>query len=253
MNMNKTLKVAFVWQCYSALLFIATMSLCHAAESEFVSQWVALGNASFKNGVQLPMYGITVENPIEGGVLKDFTDCHHAAPKCRFNMSIPPALKGRLQLIQVPTVGVMLVPRDWHFVHAAVGVDGSASVGVYAQPKDGFSAKASYFSYYTAGGCVGCAYSSAAVYFDNAIRLAQENGFSVALRPANLHLVKVNAKKAIFSRPISDVLEMNGVAYFDPSNDDSYLEKTVILPVTERALATVLLNFKGLPLQKAPN
>ncbi|WP_162818242.1 DUF4850 domain-containing protein [Aquirhabdus parva] len=221
---------------------ISTISL--AKEKAFIPEWTAIGKATFNNGINLPMYGISVENPMDVGVLNDFSDCHKVSKTCTFAFSIPDAQKDQLQLVEIPDTGVTLVPREWREVYAGVGVDGSTSFVFYSQ-KDRKNLSTSQLAHYNAGACVGCAYGAAAQYFDNAIRLAKENDFLIEPRPKGLHLIKVNAKKVIFSRAVNATMEMNGVAYFDPDSDEPYSVTTVTLPKTERALASTLLNFSA--------
>lgn len=40
------------------------------------NQFYALGEAKFLNGVAVPFYGITAQNPIEDGLLKSFEKMH---------------------------------------------------------------------------------------------------------------------------------------------------------------------------------
>jgi len=207
---------------------------------ESTTPWVPLGQAYLPHGVTLPMYGVPIDNPMAVGnddpVLHDFPDCHQDKPVCRLTTVLPPDEQGAFQIVQIPEVGNFLIPRTWHRVHAAVGVDGSSMVT--------FTAGQARLSYYNASACVGCAYSSAAKYFDNAIRLSKENDFPVEQRPVGLNLVKVNAKTVYFSRPMPNQMEMNGVAVFDPESDLPYMEQSVVLPVSQHALASRLLNFK---------
>ena len=244
-HMNKIKKTKSIFQRAMVLFFISLISTVSLAkEKEFIPEWTAIGKASFNNGIKLPMYGISVENPMDAGVLNDFSDCHKVSTACAYSFSIPDAQKDHLQLVEIPETGAALVPREWHEVDAAVGVDGSTSYVFYSQ-KDRKNLSTSKLAYYNAGACVGCAYSAAAQYFDNAIRQAKEEFFYAEPRPKGLHLIKVNAKKVIFSRAVSATMEINGVAYFDPDSDEPYSVTTVTLPKTERALASTLLNFSA--------
>lgn len=73
------------------LIYAAVVSLNSAAHAEVKSftphfpkfyssattrkadnQFYALGEAKFLNGVTVPFYGVTAQNPIEDGLLKDF-------------------------------------------------------------------------------------------------------------------------------------------------------------------------------------
>lgn len=46
-----------------------------AATRKADNQFYALGEAKFLNGVVVPFYGVTAQNPIEDGLLKNFEKC----------------------------------------------------------------------------------------------------------------------------------------------------------------------------------
>jgi len=132
--MNKINKMEYVFWRAMAVLCIGMLSpIAMAVEQDFPSKWTSLGTANFKKGTKLPMYGISVQNPMEEGELNDFLDCHKESKACTFNFSIPDAQKDHLQLVQIPDIGVVLVPSEWHEVYAASGVDGSTAFTFYSQ------------------------------------------------------------------------------------------------------------------------
>lgn len=58
----------------------------HANERAKVHQWVNLGQAEFPAGIRIPAYGISIQNPVEDGLLRSFTPCRATA--CTFGLKL---------------------------------------------------------------------------------------------------------------------------------------------------------------------
>ena len=94
-----------------------------AATRKVDNQFYALGEAKFLNGVVVPFYGVTAQNPMEDGLLKDFEKC---TPKsCRFNFQLDAQHAKQLKLLALPEIGLILVPRNWQDVQANAGANGA--------------------------------------------------------------------------------------------------------------------------------
>lgn len=92
-----------------------------AATRKADNQFYALGEAKFLNGVTVPFYGVTAQNPMEDGLLKDFEKC---TPKsCRFNFQLDAQHAKQLKLLALPETGLVLVPRNWQDVQANAGCE----------------------------------------------------------------------------------------------------------------------------------
>ena len=56
-----------------------------AATRKADNQFYTLGEAKFLNGVTVPFYGVTAQNPMEDGLLKDFENARLKAAVLIFN------------------------------------------------------------------------------------------------------------------------------------------------------------------------
>jgi hydrogenase/urease accessory protein HupE len=128
-----------------------------ALERAKIHKIKSIGQASFKQGVVIPVFGISIENPMQDGLLSDFQSC--TVKTCRFKMGIPAAQAQQLVVYQVSGVGMFLAPKTWKDVEAAMGPSGIASLMMSSA--DGREA----LTIYNTSACVGCSLSAASLYF----------------------------------------------------------------------------------------
>lgn len=209
-----------------------------AAERAKIHKLVPLGQALFKQGVRIPVYGVTIENPMEDGLLGDYEPC---SPKnCQFDFTIKPEQASRLVLYWVHGVGPFLVPRTWKTIEAAMGPSGIA--GAMMVNADGSQA----LSVYNTSACVGCSLSDASRYFPEARKEALANEFMV-YKGSNVPVTKVPLGKdaVAFSYQLPSHYPTHGIAQFYGMQQDiiNYNQMTVSLKPEDKALATTILNF----------
>ncbi len=94
-----------------------------AATRKADNQFYKLGEANFLNGVAVPFYGVTAQNPIEDGLLKNFERC--TLKSCSFNFNLDAQHAKQLKLLALPETGLVLVPRNWQDVQANAGANGT--------------------------------------------------------------------------------------------------------------------------------
>ena len=70
-----------------------------------------------------PFYGVTAQNPIEDGLLKNFEKC--TLKSCSFNFKLDAQHAKQLKLLALPETGLVLVPRNWQDVQANAGANGT--------------------------------------------------------------------------------------------------------------------------------
>lgn len=209
-----------------------------ASERAKIHKVIAIGQASFKNSVVIPVFGVTIENPMGEGLLTDFQPC--TVKTCTFNMTISAAQANQLLLYQVEGVGMFLAPKTWKNVEAAMGPSGIASL-MMSSP-DGSEA----LSIYNTSACVGCSLSAASLYFPEARRQAIANDFT-AYKKTNVPVNKValNKYSVAYSYQLPQHYQSNGIAKFYGMQQDivNYNQMTVSLSPEHKALATTILNF----------
>lgn len=209
-----------------------------AAERANVHRWVSLGQAQFPAGIRIPVYGITIQNPVEDGLLNTFTPCR--AKACVFNLKINPATAQQLALYQVAGIGWFLAPRHWKTIEASMGPSGIAALTMFSP--DGKQ----YLTLSDTSACVGCALNQASLFFKEAQQQAKQNEF-VAYSRANITLKKVplNRHTVLYSYQLPQRYRSDGVAKFSGMQADivNFRQMTVTLNSANQPLAKAMLNF----------
>lgn len=157
------------------------------------------------------------------------------------NISVPMQYANKLSAYGAANK-VIVGPKDWTGM-GSIGVDGGSSVELY--PNGGSSKQGPNLMVREISGCVGCALESAAIYFPGGKELFEKAfpGVSVKI-PNGLKIQNLSASLLKFSLPnTTDGLAVNGMAYFDPSNNKShFIEETVTLPSEESKFSNALLD-----------
>lgn len=209
-----------------------------AAERARIHQLIPLGQALFKQGVRISAYGVTIENPMEDGLLRDYTPCD--AKSCRFDFTIKPEQAKQLVLYWVHGVGPFLAPRAWKTIEAAMGPSGIASAML--ANADGSQS----LSIYNTSACVGCSLSAASMYFPEARKEALANEFMV-YKGSNVPVTQVALSRqgVAFSYQLPGHYPTHGIAHFYGMQQDivNYNQMTLSLKPEDKALATTILNF----------
>ena len=206
-----------------------------AQERAKFHQFFPQGRASFKGGVTLPVVGISIEDPFEDTLRKDFHPCTPAS--CHYKLDVLPAQASQLVLYQVAGVGEFLAPAQWKDVQAAMGPSGIAALRMLGP--DGRQALAIYNS----SACVGCGLTEAEQYFPEAKKLAQEGDYEV-YNGSNVPVstVRLNETTTAFSYQLPGHYRTHGVAKLH-LGDVNFNEMNITLPPADKPLATVILNF----------
>lgn len=210
----------------------------HANERAKVHQWVNLGQAEFPTGIRIPAYGISIQNPVEDGLLRSFTPCRATA--CTFGLKLNSAIAQQLALYQVAGVGWFLAPRHWKTIEASMGPSGIAALTMFSP--DGKQ----YLTLSDTSACVGCALTAASLFFKEAEQQAKKNEFGTYSR-ANVALKKVplNPHTVLYSYQLPQQYRTDGVAKFSGMQADivNFREMTVTLNPANQPLARAMLNF----------
>jgi len=208
-----------------------------AATRKADNQFYKLGEANFLNGVAVPFYGVTAQNPIEDGLLKNFEKC---TPKsCSFNFKLDAQHAKQLKLLALPETGLVLVPRNWQDVQANAGANGTGFA--LAMSPDQKQAIELYDSSF----CVGCGLPNATLYFPELLKESVENEFGGFKDPKKLiNIVHPSKKMAFFSYQIPQVNnKTHGIAKYDDEDTFNYKEIQVTLDKSQQSLVGPILNF----------
>lgn len=191
----------------------------------------AIGEVVINGTTHLPAYQLSVQGGIEDSGWSTATP-----DTLEISGHLDPRVAARM-VAYYSANGWILVPKGWKVTRGAQGVDGSGAISFAPATGQG------HLTYRTAGACVGCAQSTASVFFPEAHRSAKENGFlfydgtnvplkTVCIRP------KVMAYRAVMrGQPI------DGLAFYDEESDLPFHQVEVSLPQAERDLATPVLNW----------
>lgn len=214
------------------------VSVKSVAERAKIHKLIPLGQALFKQGVRIPVYGVTIENPLQDGLLDDYEPC---GPKsCHFDFTIKPEQAKQLVLYWVHGVGPFLAPRTWTTIEASMGPSGIAAAMM--ANADGSQA----LSVYNTSACVGCSLSAASRYFPEARKEALSNEFMV-YKGSNVPVTQValNRQGVAFSYQLPGHYPTHGMAHFYGMQQDivNYNQMTVSLKPEDKALASTILNF----------
>lgn len=208
-----------------------------AATRKADNQFYKLGEANFLNGVAVPFYGVTAQNPIEDGLLKNFEKC--TLKSCSFNFNLDAQHAKQLKLLALPETGLVLVPRNWQDVQANAGANGTGFA--LAMSPDQKQAIELYDSSF----CVGCGLPNATLYFPELLKESIENEFGGFKDPKKLiNIVHPSKKMAFFSYQIPQVNnKTHGIAKYDDEDTFNYKEIQVTLDKSQQSLVGPILNF----------
>ncbi|MBR7737014.1 DUF4850 domain-containing protein [Acinetobacter nosocomialis] len=208
-----------------------------AATRKADNQFYKLGEANFLNGVAVPFYGVTAQNPIEDGLLKNFEKC--TLKSCSFNFNLDAQHAKQLKLLALPETGLVLVPRNWQDVQANAGANGTGFA--LAMSPDQKQAIELYDSSF----CVGCGLPNATLYFPELLKESVENEFGGFKDPKKLiNIVHPSKKVAFFSYQIPQVNnKTHGIAKYDDEDTFNYKEIQVTLDKSQQSLVGPILNF----------
>lgn len=208
-----------------------------AATRKADNQFYKLGEANFLNGVAVPFYGVTAQNPIEDGLLKNFEKC--TLKSCSFNFNLDAQHAKQLKLLALPETGLVLVPRNWQDVQANAGANGTGFA--LAMSPDQKQAIELYDSSF----CVGCGLPNATLYFPELLKESVENEFGGFKDPKKLiNIVHPSKKVAFFSYQIPQLNnKTHGIAKYDDEDTFNYKEIQVTLDKSQQSLVGPILNF----------
>ncbi|HAI55604.1 MAG TPA: DUF4850 domain-containing protein [Acinetobacter nosocomialis] len=208
-----------------------------AATRKADNQLYKLGEANFLNGVAVPFYGVTAQNPIEDGLLKNFEKC--TLKSCSFNFKLDAQHAKQLKLLALPETGLVLVPRNWQDVQANAGANGTGFALVMSPDQK------QAIELYDSSFCVGCGLPNATLYFPELLKESVENEFGGFKDPKKLiNIVYPSKKVAFFSYQIPQVNnKTHGIAKYDDEETFNYKEIQVTLDKSQQSLVGPILNF----------
>lgn len=136
----------------------------------------------------------------------------------------------------------ILIPKNWQFVHAGVGANGSRAIA-FAPP----TGQNGHFTYWTnSGGCYGCALWEASLFFKQADTLSQkeyETEPHYHDSQPSFTSTQIRPHTQAYRTTI-DGQNIDGLAYFNTDDDSTYTELVeVSLPKHQAHLATPMLNW----------
>lgn len=223
--------------------FQPTTPKFHATKAERTAnnQLYYLGQATFSDGIKVPVYGVTAENPADGDgerLLKDFKKCDQNS--CTFNFTLKAEHAKQLKLLAFPSTGLSLVPRQWTDIETAVGANGTGAT-LITSPDQKQS-----ITLYDSSFCVGCGLRPATLFFPELLEQSLENEFGGEHDPNKLiQLVNPSKDVAFFSYNNPKLgYKTHGVAkYTDKEDMFNYRVSHVTLDKTLSPLTTPILNF----------
>lgn len=183
------------------------------------------------DGMQLPAYSLSLSDG--GGRPGSFASYRpDATPP---HPGIKQKAAAQLAVYAIPG-GSMLVPRGWQPRVGALGADGSFFV-VFAPDDTGQT----YMSISNTAACIGCAYSSASWYFKQAVPFAKAQGFAYCRSTRGVKSVRVSRVQRTFRINSTGGNPVDGVAYFNPDDDQMFYEVEISVPASQHALAMSVL------------
>ncbi len=205
-------------------------------------QVVQQGTVSFqmKEGdpaVKLPLYGVAADYAVDWPEPVAITP-KSPLPPVRF--SIPAGLQQELAAFWINQGdgehGILLLgPKDWKVVADAIGANESIDIRLQ-DPGD------SYFD--TAGGCQGCAISSAAVYFPALKEWAEEQGFPGELLTFQKQTLLTANVMAYAKENPNPGYETNGMAFQQHGEGSAWFRaEEISIRADKHDLAAAILDF----------
>ena len=191
----------------------------------------SIGEIVINGTVHVPAFQLTVQDGIED------SGWSTATPETlKIQGHLDPKAAGRL-VAYYHANGWILVPKGWRVTRGAQGVDGSGAISFAPTTGQG------HLTHWTAGACVGCAQSTASVFFLEAHRSAKENDF-LFYEGSNVPLKTVRIRPKVMAyRAVVEGQPIDGLAFYDEESDLPYHQVEVSLPSAERDLATPILNW----------
>lgn len=194
-----------------------------------------VGELTFKNGTHMTAYILTVVSGAEESGWET-PEIDSLTIDSDFNADSAK----RLDAYAYPN-GWIIVPKGWKPVDAGSGANGSVSL-LFAPDKSGET----YLTYHSSGACVGCAQSSASLFFLNAKQSAKNNDFSYYDRTnvKSLKTVKLRPNYVAYSYRFDRGNLVNGLAIYDEENEGAIYKNIVIrLPDHDQKVSSAILNW----------
>ena len=209
----------------------------NAVQRKKSNSFYALGEAIFSNGIKIPAYGVTVQNPMEDGLLKDSEPC--TKKTCNFNFTLKVQDAAQLKLIELPSIGYVLIPRHWTDISAGVGANGTGSALIMSPNQK------EAITLYDSSVCAGCGYPNASLYFPQLLKQSVEYEYGgMQDRNKKLTLVYPSKTTAFFSYQIPNISgKTHGVAKYIDDGDFNFVNIHLTLEQKNQHLATPILNF----------
>lgn len=206
-------------------------------ERKTENQIYSLGEASFTHDVRVPFYGVTVLNPADDGLLKDFKQC--SAKSCHFDFKLNAIQAKHLKLLAIPEIGIVLVPKDWNDIQASAGANGTGSALLMSPDQK------QAIQLYDSSFCVGCGMPYAALYFPNLLKQSLEYEYGGYKDPQKLLNVVYSSKQvAFFSYQIPSLNnKMHGIAKYQDEDTFNFREIKVTLDKSQQHMVGTILNF----------
>ena len=209
----------------------------NAVERKKFNQFYSLGEATFSNGIKIPAYGVTVQNPMDDGLLKDSEPC--TKKRCLFNFTLKAQDAAQLKLIELPSIGYVLIPRHWTDISAGAGANGTGSALIMSPNQK------EAITLYDSSVCAGCGYPNASLYFPHLLKQSVEYEYGgVQDVHKKLTLVYPSKTTAFFSYQIPNIAnKTHGVAKYIEDGDFNFVNMHVTLDKMHQHLSTPMLNF----------
>lgn len=191
----------------------------------------SLGMATLVNGVKLPAYQVYYQDGIG--------EPDMSRPSLKIDKKLDSALAGQFAVYFFAGEW-FLIPKNWHFVYAGLGANGS-SVIYFAPPKG----QNGHFSAWTNGACYGCGLDAASYYFQEADKLNQQEYDAkpqyLSISPkVTMNTIRPHTKAW---RATINGQNIDGVAYFNLQEEAFTKMVQVSLTKTQNKLATPILNW----------
>lgn len=201
------------------------------------NQFYPLGQAQFPNQVTVPVYGVTVENPIDDGLLTAFKPC--TKNTCVFTSKLNKKDAEQLKLLAIPSIGYILVPKNWTDISASAGANGTGSALIMSSKQN------EAITVYNSSFCVGCGLPHASLYFPKLLKQSLASEFGGMKDPnKKLTLVYPSPTTAFFSYQIPHLNnKTHGIAQYMDDGDFNFVNIHVTLTKDHQHLATPILNF----------
>ncbi|WP_227591424.1 DUF4850 domain-containing protein [Acinetobacter shaoyimingii] len=201
------------------------------------NQFYSIGYATFNNNVQVPIYGVTVENPYDDGILKESKPC--TKNTCTFNFKLDPQQASQIKVIVLPNIGAVMIPRAWTDISASAGANGSGSALIMSADQK------EQINLYNSAFCVGCGMPYASLYFPHLLKQSVENEFGGYVdKNKKLNVVYPSKNVAFFSYQIPNLNnKTHGIAKYDDEDTFNFQEISTTLDQSNQNLARPILNF----------